>query len=98
NRVKSQSSAGSFSRNAPRSAAERREAPGIPMRYFVLLFLCAIAVIAYIQRTGVNAVKGLICGDVGINTEEFGAVGTAWLIGYAILQVPAGWLADRIGP
>ncbi len=67
------------------------------MRYLVLAFLCAIAVIAYIQRTGLNAVKAQICSDVGIDTEDFGAVGSAWLLGYAILQVPAGWLADRFG-
>ena len=67
------------------------------MRYCVLFFLCSIAVIAYIQRTGVNAVKQLISSDVSINTEEFGAVGSAWLVGYAIMQVPAGWMADRFG-
>jgi nitrate/nitrite transporter NarK len=67
------------------------------MRYLVLAFLCAIAVIAYVQRTGLNAVKNRISSDVGIDTLEFGAVGSAWLIGYAIMQVPAGWLADRFG-
>lgn len=67
------------------------------MRYAVLAFLCAIAVIAYIQRTGINAVKQLVSDSVGINTEEFGAVGSAWLFGYALMQVPAGWLADRYG-
>lgn len=67
------------------------------MRYLVLAYLCAIAVIAYIQRTGVNAIKQPISESVGINTEEFGAVGSAWLFGYALMQVPAGWLADRFG-
>ncbi len=67
------------------------------MRYTVLGFLCLIAVIAYVQRTGVNAVKAPICGDLGINTEQFGAVGSAWLLGYTIMQLPAGWLADRFG-
>lgn len=67
------------------------------MRYIVLMFLCLIAVISYIQRTGINTIKQEICDHVGINTEEFGALGTAWLIGYALMQVPAGWLADRFG-
>jgi nitrate/nitrite transporter NarK len=67
------------------------------MRYSVLLFLCTIAIISYIQRTGINAVKSLVCVNVQIDTEQFGAVGTAWLVGYAIMQVPAGWLADRFG-
>lgn len=67
------------------------------MRYLVLLFLCFSAIIAYIQRTGVNSVKQPICGDLGINTEDFGIIGSAWLVGYALMQVPAGWLADRYG-
>ncbi len=67
------------------------------MRYTVLAFLCAIAIIAYVQRTGLNAVKRPICNDVGINTEDFGALGSALLVGYAMMQVPAGWLADRFG-
>jgi MFS family permease len=67
------------------------------MRYLVLMFLCLIAVIAYVQRVGINSVAGPIQEDYGINTEEFGALGSAWLIGYAVMQVPAGWLADRIG-
>jgi sugar phosphate permease len=67
------------------------------MRYAVLVFLCLIAIIAYIQRTGLNSAKGPICDDIGINTEEFGALGSSLLFGYALMQVPAGWLADRFG-
>src|ERR1019366_4146531 len=67
------------------------------MRYLVLMFLCLITVIAYVQRTGINSVKERICGDIGIDTQAFGTLGSAWLAGYAIMQVPAGWLADRFG-
>jgi sugar phosphate permease len=67
------------------------------MRYVVLMFLCSIAVIAYVQRTSLSAVKKLVCDDVGISTEEFGLLGSTWLVGYAIMQVPSGWLADRWG-
>src|SRR5687767_485988 len=67
------------------------------MRYFVLAFLCLIAVIAYVQRLGVQTAHGPIQYDFDINTEAFGTLGTALLIGYALFQVPAGWLADRIG-
>jgi nitrate/nitrite transporter NarK len=68
------------------------------MRYLVLAFLCLLAVIAYVQRLGVQAAGTPIQAQFHVNTEQFGVFGTAWLIGYAITQVPAGWLADRIGP
>ena len=67
------------------------------MRYVVLTFLCAIAVIAYVQRLGVQTANTPIQREFDINTEEFGMLGTALLVGYALMQVPTGWLADRIG-
>jgi sugar phosphate permease len=67
------------------------------MKYFVLAFLCAIAVIAYVQRLGMQTAYEPIQAELQLDTEQFGAIGTAWLIGYAIMQVPAGWFADRIG-
>lgn len=67
------------------------------MRYAVLAFLCAIAVISYVQRTGINSLKKELCEHLSIDTEDFGALGSAWLLGYALMQVPAGWLADRFG-
>jgi len=67
------------------------------MRYFVLSFLCLAAVIAYVQRLGVQTAYTAIQSDFQIDTEQFGLLGTVWLVGYALCQVPAGWLADRIG-
>jgi nitrate/nitrite transporter NarK len=67
------------------------------MRHVVLGFLCLIAVIAYVQRTGINSASGVIQDHFRIDTRQFGTLGAAWLLGYAIMQVPAGWLADRWG-
>lgn len=67
------------------------------MRYRVLAFLCLIATIAYVQRAGLNSATDSIQRYHQIDTEQFGALGSAWLIGYALMQVPAGWLADRWG-
>jgi sugar phosphate permease len=67
------------------------------MRYRVLAFLCLIAAISYVQRAGLNSAAGAVQRDHDINTEQFGMLGSAWLLGYALMQVPAGWLADRFG-
>jgi nitrate/nitrite transporter NarK len=67
------------------------------MRHVVLSLLCLAAVIAYVQRLGVNTLKQPLSGHFQIDTEEFGALGSAWLLGYAVMQVPVGWLADRFG-
>ncbi len=67
------------------------------MKYVVLALLCLIAVIAYIQRVGINSAFDPIQRDLQIDTEQFGALGSVFLIGYAALHLPAGWLADRWG-
>jgi MFS family permease len=59
--------------------------------------LCLIAVIAYVQRVGINSAYGPIQDDFNIDTQQFGLFGSVFLIGYAVMQLPAGWLADRWG-
>jgi sugar phosphate permease len=67
------------------------------MRYQVLAFLCAAAVIAYVQRNGFNVAEEAIRADLGLDKQQLGEIMSAWLFGYAILQLPSGWLADRFG-
>jgi sugar phosphate permease len=67
------------------------------MRYQVLAFLCAAAVIAYVQRLGFNVAERTVRGALGLDREQIGRVMAAWSLGYALLQLPSGWLADRFG-
>src|SRR5215831_15544800 len=67
------------------------------MRYHVLTFLCAAAIIAYVQRLGFNVAERTVRGDLGLNREQIGRVMAAWSLGYALLQLPSGWLGDRFG-
>jgi MFS family permease len=67
------------------------------MRHLVLAMLCLAAVVAYVQRLGINTAEPLVCGSLGLEHEEFGYLMSAWLLGYAVLQIPAGWLADLWG-
>jgi sugar phosphate permease len=67
------------------------------MRYHVLTFLCAAAVIAYVQRLGFNVAERVIRGTLGLDREQIGRLMAAWSLGYALLQLPSGWLADRFG-
>jgi sugar phosphate permease len=67
------------------------------MRYHVLAFPCAAAVIAYVQRLGFNVADWTVRGDLGLDREQVGRVMAAWSLGYALLQLPSGWLADRFG-
>lgn len=67
------------------------------MRYGVLLLLCLAAVIAYVQRNAITVPTKLIQTDLGFDEAAMGVVLGAWYWGYALMQLPAGWLADRWG-
>src|SRR5262249_16243543 len=67
------------------------------MRYAVLALLCAAAVIAYVQRSAISVPAGAIQNELEITDRHIGRVMGSWYWGYALLQLPAGLLADRIG-
>lgn len=67
------------------------------MRYAVLSLLCVATVIAYVQRSALGLPSKAIEADLGIGPGELGTVMSVWYWGYALCQLPAGWLADRWG-
>lgn len=75
--------------------------PSVPptgVRYLVLAWLCAAATIAYIHR-GILAVPARdIQSDLLISDPDMSKVMSSFLLGYAIFQLPGGWLGDRWGP
>jgi MFS family permease len=67
------------------------------MRYGVLTLLCVATVIAYVQRSAIGVPSKAIEAELGIGPREMGLVMGTWYWGYALCQLPAGWLADRWG-
>ena len=67
------------------------------MRYGVLSLLCLATVIAYLQRSALAVPTKTIEAELGITSAEMGWVMGAWYWGYALCQIPAGRVADRLG-
>jgi MFS family permease len=74
------------------------------MRYAILTFLWAVALVAYVQRSAISVPLQEIGSDLAVQNTWFGdatrALGflqSAWHFGYAFCQIPAGRLADWIG-
>jgi len=67
-------------------------------RYLVVAGLFALSLITYIDRAAIASVKDAMSGDLGFKDQAMGAVFSAFALGYAIAQIPSGWLADRHGP
>ena len=59
--------------------------------------LCATATASYICRVNVSTAGVLLMKDFGLSQVAMGRVFSAFLLGYALFQIPAGALADRWG-
>jgi len=68
-------------------------------RYQVLGFLCVAAAIAYVQRAAISVPAAEIASDLRITNlaRDMGWVLSVWYFSYALMQLPSGWFADRVG-
>ena len=69
----------------------------LPRRYFVVLATFLLSFLLYVDRVCISTAKGQIVSDLGLSDAQFGWVLSAFAFGYALLQAPAGALADRVG-
>lgn len=67
------------------------------MRYTLLGFLCAITLVAYVQRSAMNGATKAIEQDMLITSQDLGWVMSGWYLLYSLFQLPGGWVADRLG-
>src|SRR3954447_19209818 len=61
----------------------------------VLLYLAYV--ISYVDRAAISLALAQIGKDFNLQASDLGIVISAFFLGYAAMQVPGGWLADRFG-
>lgn len=66
-----------------------------PLFVFILLYLGYM--ISYIDRTAISLALSHIGKEFNAGPAELGIVLSAFYLGYAAMQIPGGWLADRFG-
>jgi len=71
---------------------------GIPVRYLLVFCVFILSALAYVDRTNLSIASLSIEKEFGISKVVFGHVLSAFLIGYAGFQIPAGLFARRMGP
>ena len=69
-----------------------------PYRYRVVIFLCALATLTYLDRICISIVGVRLKADLGLNNTEFGWVLASFALAYALFEIPSGVLGDKIGP
>jgi MFS transporter, ACS family, glucarate transporter len=73
-----------------------REKP-TSVRYQVLAWMCLLSMITYIDRVCIKQVGGEMQKALGVTQQEFAWAFAAFGLAYALLEVPSGWLGDRLG-
>src|SRR5437588_12786649 len=79
-------------------AVERDKESQKLKKYAVVLALFVLSVITYVDRVCISAAKDPISAEMHLSDTAMGLVFSAFALGYALAQIPCGWLADRLGP
>jgi MFS family permease len=63
----------------------------------VLLLLCLMYLILYVDRVNISTAAPLIKAELGLSNTELGFAFSAFAYPYALFQLVGGWLGDRFG-
>jgi ACS family glucarate transporter-like MFS transporter len=73
--------------------------PRLELRRFgVVLALFLLSMITYIDRASISTANDPIAAELNLSNVEMGMVFSSFALGYAVMQLPAGWLVDTVGP
>jgi ACS family glucarate transporter-like MFS transporter len=67
-------------------------------RYILILLLFFHTVNTYMDRICISAASSEIQSDLHISSQMMGYIFGVFALGYALFQIPSGWLADKYGP
>jgi len=75
----------------------RHSITSTPIRWLILGLLFLTSVVTYIDRVNISVAARHMMPAFGLTDQEMGWVFSAFVAGYALFQIPGGWLADRWG-
>ena len=52
----------------------------------------------FIDRMNISIAAKYIMPEYGLTEIQIGWIFSAFVLGYALVQIPGGWLGDRFGP
>src|SRR5664279_855274 len=70
----------------------------IPYRYRVLVLLCSLTTLTYLDRICISIVGVRVKAALLLTNEQFGWVLASFALAYALFEIPSGILGDVIGP
>ncbi len=80
----------------PQTTATQSKPTKVRWKLFVLLLV--LVTLNYVDRGSISVAMPLIQEEFDLSPEAIGLLLSAFFFAYALMQVPAGWLIDRLGP
>lgn len=68
------------------------------MRWLLVCWIFVLGGVAFFDRVNITIAGAFLAAEYHLNNFQLGNVFSAFLIGYALFQTPAGRIADRFGP
>ncbi|MGH3516078.1 MAG: MFS transporter [Haloechinothrix sp.] len=68
------------------------------VRWKIFLLLLLLVTVNYVDRGSISVALPLIKEEFGLSPEVTGLVLSAFFWTYALMQIPGGWLIDKLGP
>lgn len=68
------------------------------VRFGILTLIFINVVINYMDRSNISIAAPLLSKDLELNSVQMGLILSAFGWAYALLQIPGGWLVDRVSP
>jgi MFS transporter, ACS family, glucarate transporter len=75
-----------------------RPRPATRVRWGILACVVMVTVLTYLDRLNLSIAGRYIQDELALSTQAMGWVFSAFLLGYSLFQIPAGWAGDRYGP
>ena len=66
-------------------------------RWVILGLLFLVSVVTYLDRVNISVAARQMMPALGLTDLQMGQVFSAFVVGYAVCQIPGGWLGDRWG-
>lgn len=67
-------------------------------RFFIMVLLFITVVINYLDRSNLSIAAPALTSELGIDPIHVGLIFSAFGWTYAAMQIPGGWLVDRVPP
>jgi ACS family glucarate transporter-like MFS transporter len=67
------------------------------IRRNILVLLAGLSLASYVLRSNISIAAKFMKPELGLDDIQMGQVFSAFMLGYALFQIPAGWWGDRRG-